>query len=558
MVGKSLLLLSLLQGVLSGKWTMRALPHRAISKSCVVIPCSFDFPSNPYLSIHGAWFKYWYSWKYTVYYTKDPGYRMSEFIGRAEIVGNLSKKDCSLRINNLRPKDSDVYYFYVELEGFNSHTYEPPVQLQVLEVPDKPEILLPDTLTEGTPVNIICKALYTCPDHRPSLTWSKLANSTFSELGEQASREISTVLTFTPSIAHHGQTIRCTVDYFETSHRLESSIILNVRYPPKKTMARMSLRGIGAISLSCSSEANPSAIGFSWFKVSGTEETDLELDNETITVGLATRKEAVSYYCRATNIVGSSRSPSVQIPMQNEAIILPSSSCTRYPTNVTCFCMIQSISPVNTTWGLLGQMLETKGARAGSLVTKTLNIHWENLMVGETEGDNEMQSWGPGSVVTSALTVHGENQTLGTVNCSVANPYGLPPSKMELKVLVDGGKGNAPPSDPGFSQKITIVPFAAVGGAVLVIILFTVCVIVKQRRRSDKTSLEAKDGLEMTSGKENKEGKKYGSEYDQQTARRQKRVFEDRDTRSRQHQIQYPAIYENTDTDGSEVYANLQ
>ncbi|XP_072884062.1 sialic acid-binding Ig-like lectin 14 [Hemitrygon akajei] len=546
MVGKSLFLLSLLQGVLPSEWTMRALPHRAISKSCVVIPCSFDFPSNPYQSIHGAWFKYWFYWKYTVCYTKNPDYRMSEFKGRAKIVGNLSARDCSLRIDNLRRSDSDVYYFYVELEGFDSYTYKPPVQLQVLEVPDKPEILLPDTLTEGTRVNIVCKALYTCPEHRPSLTWSELANSTVNELGEQTSREISNVLTFTPSFDHHGQTIRCTVDYFETSHRLESSIVLNVRYPPKETMVRMTLRGISAISLSCSSEANPSAIEFSWFKVSGTEEeTDLGLDNETITVDLATGKQAVSYYCRATNIIGSSRSPSVQIPKQHEAIILRSSNCTRYPTNVTCFCMIQSIFPVNTTWGLLGQMLETKGAHTGSLVTKTLNVHWENLM----EDDNERQS----SLVTSTLTIHGVNQTLGTVNCLVANPHGLPPSEMELKVLVDSSQGN----DLRSSQKIPIIPLAAVGGVVLFIILFTVGVIVKQRRRPYKASLEAKGGLEMASGKENKKDKKCGPKYFQQTAKHQEGVFEDPDTRSSQHQTKYTDIYENTAMEDSELYANL-
>ncbi|XP_032872249.1 myelin-associated glycoprotein-like isoform X2 [Amblyraja radiata] len=306
-------LLLLQAGVQSGEWTMRALPRRAIRKSCVVIPCTFDFPSRPYTAVHGAWFKYWNHWKYTVYYTRDHNYGMAGFKGRAEIVGNLGEKDCSLRINHLRSEDSDVYYFYVELDGFETYTYTPPVQLHVLDVPDKPEISIPETLSEGTPVSILCKALYPCPDQRPSLTWSELSDSTIIVLGEKTSGDISTVLNFTPSVAHHGQTVRCTVDYFDTSHRLANSVTLNVTYSPRNTVVEWNFKEANTISLRCSSDANPSVTSFSWFKVTHGVETDLRRGSQNITVHLESVKATTSYSCTATNALGSSRSAPVRV-----------------------------------------------------------------------------------------------------------------------------------------------------------------------------------------------------------------------------------------------------
>ncbi|XP_041037225.1 myelin-associated glycoprotein-like isoform X4 [Carcharodon carcharias] len=231
-VGLILIFISLLQGVTSEGWSMKALPRRAISSSCVVILCSFDFPSHSYTALHGAWFKYWYRWKYTIAYTKDPNYAMATFVGRAKIIGDLERKNCSLRIDSLRAEDSDVYYFYVDAEGYIDHTFTEPVQLQILDAPDKPVIVLLKDLQEGTPAHIICKCLYTCPDNHPNLTWSELLTSSVSTITENGG-DVSALLTFNPSFKHHGRTLRCTCDYPQTSHRVVNSVTLSVKYTPQ-------------------------------------------------------------------------------------------------------------------------------------------------------------------------------------------------------------------------------------------------------------------------------------------------------------------------------------
>ncbi|XP_067831313.1 sialoadhesin-like [Heptranchias perlo] len=327
-LGTLSIFLGLLPGVLSGEWSIRALPRTAVSRSCVVIPCTFDYPSHPYTAIHGAWFKYWHYWKYTVYYTKDPTYAMATFLGRAEIVGNLEQKDCSLRINNLRPDDSDVYYFYLTLEGYDEYTFTSPVQLQVLDVPDKPNILLPDEITEGNPSNIICKSLHTCPENRPLLTWNEVPDSTVNTITGNIG-EVSTVLTFNPSYKHHGQIVSCKSDYPETSHRLMSNVTLSVKHSPKETAVRV----VGAedrikegdnVTLSCFSKSNPPATSYSWFRVNGNNKSELNAITKNINLGLVTRDHDAWFYCTAGNTLGSSNSTpffvSVEYPPQNTHI----------------------------------------------------------------------------------------------------------------------------------------------------------------------------------------------------------------------------------------------
>ncbi|XP_038670879.1 sialic acid-binding Ig-like lectin 13 isoform X2 [Scyliorhinus canicula] len=304
----------LLPGGTSGEWSMKALPRRAISSSCVVIPCIFDIPSHSYTALNAAWYKYWYYWKYTVAYTKDPNYAMTTFVGRAKIIGDLDGKNCSLRINNVSPADSDVYYFYVDAEGYGDHVFKDPVQLQVLDVPDKPDILLPKDFQEGTLAHIICKCLSTCPDNQPNLTWSELLTSSVNTITENGG-EISAVLTFNASFKHHRLTIHCMCDYPQTKHQVESSVTLSVKYSPRNTSVRMILEKGERIYLSCSSDGNPAVHNFTWFKISQKEVTNEKLAGQTIVVpnGL---KEEISYYCEATNLMGSSQSLPIRIPTE--------------------------------------------------------------------------------------------------------------------------------------------------------------------------------------------------------------------------------------------------
>ncbi|XP_078389618.1 myelin-associated glycoprotein-like [Cetorhinus maximus] len=241
-------------------------------------------------ALHGAWFKYWYRWKYTITYTKDPNYGMAAFVGRAKIIGDLERKNCSVRIDSLRAEDSDVYYFYLDAEGYTDHTFTEPVQLQVL--------------------------------------------------------------------------------------------------------GKM-------ISLSCSSDGNPTVHNFTWFKISQGKVTNLVLAGQTITVSYGFEEE-ISYYCEATSILGSSQSLPIRIPTEYGAVILPESRCTQYLTNLTCLCLVRTNSSVHITWALPGRTLRQTGS----------------------DGIYKTESARVGPLVTNTLTICGSNMAVQTVNCSVVNDRG--------------------------------------------------------------------------------------------------------------------------------------
>ncbi|XP_048476539.1 LOW QUALITY PROTEIN: myelin-associated glycoprotein-like [Rhincodon typus] len=360
MIGKSYFLLLLLQGVATEEWTMTTAARKAINGSCVVIPCTFDFPSHPYKAVQGAWFKYWYHWKYAVVYSNDPNYGMSTFVGRTDIIGDLEQKDCSLKINNLRPEDSDNYYFYVDVEGFEVHTFKEPVHLKVLDVPDRPKMLLPRDLREGTSAYIICKALHTCPDNPPKLTWSDLPSSSVSDTTESEG-EIFTVLTFNPSYIHHHQTVRCICDYPQTNHRVFNSVTLSVKYSPCNTSVRMTTGKGKTISLSCSGDGNPAVHRFSWFKISQGKVTDLTLSGQTRSVPYGFEVD-ISDYNVATNSPGSSQSLPVQIPIEygprnlsitSPHIIKDSSININEGNSAVIICSVESFPASNLMWRYL-------------------------------------------------------------------------------------------------------------------------------------------------------------------------------------------------------------
>ncbi|XP_038670877.1 myelin-associated glycoprotein-like isoform X1 [Scyliorhinus canicula] len=446
----------LLPGGTSGEWSMKALPRRAISSSCVVIPCIFDIPSHSYTALNAAWYKYWYYWKYTVAYTKDPNYAMTTFVGRAKIIGDLDGKNCSLRINNVSPADSDVYYFYVDAEGYGDHVFKDPVQLQVLDVPDKPDILLPKDFQEGTLAHIICKCLSTCPDNQPNLTWSELLTSSVNTITENGG-EISAVLTFNASFKHHRLTIHCMCDYPQTKHQVESSVTLSVKYSPRNTSVRMILEKGERIYLSCSSDGNPAVHNFTWFKISQKEVTNEKLAGQTIVVpnGL---KEEISYYCEATNLMGSSQSLPIRIPTEYGAVILPESRCTQYLTNLTCLCLVRAHASINITWSMPGRTLGQKGS----------------------DGIYETEWARAGSLVTSTLIIKGSNMTVQMVNCSVVNSQGGRRIQRRLEIQAVGGQGG---TRWGLMWKIGLV---AAGGAVLIVLTTVICLIIKALRKNKK------------------------------------------------------------------------
>uniref|UniRef100_A0A3B4BLI4 Ig-like domain-containing protein n=1 Tax=Periophthalmus magnuspinnatus TaxID=409849 RepID=A0A3B4BLI4_9GOBI len=134
---------------------------RALSRSCVVIPCTYENPEDLLLT-RGIWAKR----SGGVVYHNGPSQIVDHFRGRTQIVGDLNRGDCSLEIDDIKPFDNGPFCFMAEKESIkyrfnNSSSPEIPVMTKTL-----PEA------AAGSVMTVSCSVTHTCPTHAPKFVWS--------------------------------------------------------------------------------------------------------------------------------------------------------------------------------------------------------------------------------------------------------------------------------------------------------------------------------------------------------------------------------------------------
>ncbi|XP_067296761.1 B-cell receptor CD22-like [Pseudorasbora parva] len=104
----------------------------------------------------------------------------------------------------------------------------------------------------------------------------------------------------------------------EHGEKYSDAVTLNVLYPPRNVSVLMSGSGVivegDSVTLNCSSDSNPPALNFSWFK-----------ENETSAVGSGQSFSALQsgrFYCQAHNQHGSQRSEAVTVTVKGHPVII--------------------------------------------------------------------------------------------------------------------------------------------------------------------------------------------------------------------------------------------
>jgi hypothetical protein len=121
----------------SGQWNVW-IPRdiSAMTNSCVVIPCTFMYPSGirPYRGTHGIWYfgqPYPQLFPPVVIKTRTDIVHES-YKGRTKLIGDLQQRNCTLLISNIGTEHSGRYYFRADLGGANIYTYPDFSELKVL------------------------------------------------------------------------------------------------------------------------------------------------------------------------------------------------------------------------------------------------------------------------------------------------------------------------------------------------------------------------------------------------------------------------------------------
>ncbi|KAI1886340.1 hypothetical protein AGOR_G00212990 [Albula goreensis] len=208
------------------EWTADVVPEiRALTGSCVVIPCTFTYPGiqRADSQLRGMWFKDKYKHELTrlkhenkfIYY-EDQSMIEESFRGRTKLVGSLGKKNCSLEIDDVKDHDTDKYCYRTEIPEHDKYSYNHAcVTVNTYKDAPKPRVTHQGDPIEGSPHIVMCTIDHTCPSNIPTLTWGDRTEKPVIEHKDigQGKWEIMSILTFIPEKKDDHTDLTCTVEY---------------------------------------------------------------------------------------------------------------------------------------------------------------------------------------------------------------------------------------------------------------------------------------------------------------------------------------------------------
>ncbi|XP_060948319.1 sialic acid-binding Ig-like lectin 7 [Limanda limanda] len=323
------LLLAVMQGVFSETWVLTA-PRRivGISDSCVTVPCHFQVPDEQQANILNC--------------SNSANWRRGAFFNpkteQAEIIGDLTKKNCTTVMKGFSNIHNDLYFFRLECPNLK-FTFRDGISISTQSEPSPPQLSVVGQASEGVQARLQCETPVSCSVLPPSLTWSPRDASSQEESHMKQSTDgsmtMTSTLTFMASADHHNQSIFCSVSYplstGGSSSPAAASRRLSILYAPRFTRATISPSGPvfegETVTLTCSSDANPPVTRYTWFREERGQIRALARGQTLdLQVSLSDRG---AYLCQAQSPRGSQRSTSVspevgaaEAPGHSEALVM--------------------------------------------------------------------------------------------------------------------------------------------------------------------------------------------------------------------------------------------
>lgn len=208
---------------------------------CILIQCTFTYPPSQNLSDmpQGYWCRHRPDLEVEKYVrvaaVNGPGTGAvsRETADRFQFVGDIRKNDCSLRIDSAKKQDQGHYFFRIE-DTFKYSYMENMTLLTIEHLTEKPEIVLPMILAEGTTARITCTAPGRCSGLPPLITWKETldterSQSTASIKQADGTRVHTSTLIFIPFRRHNKSWLTCEVFYHMAGVSTRKAILLNIQ-----------------------------------------------------------------------------------------------------------------------------------------------------------------------------------------------------------------------------------------------------------------------------------------------------------------------------------------
>ncbi|XP_077157431.1 sialoadhesin isoform X2 [Paroedura picta] len=283
---------------------------QSVQGSCVLIPCSFDYPVDTPASITTIWYKDSAGQRIVVFHSSTPNAVDAQFQGRAELLGDpLGDRNCTLLLRSTQTSDSGKYNFRFEIPNVNSWGDKQGVDLTVAESPDSPRIDSPQDLQEGQLAAFNCSTPYTCPPVSISLQWvgDNAEPSPVQRMVQQDTGGVLQKLTLSSVLSwkDHGQRLSCEVTLGAVTKAKE--VLLQVKHSPKGVQVSISpsaknIRVGDVVSLTCQVLSSfPEVTAYRWYKGGAACG-----EGQVKTFPSILREDYGQYHCEAENPVGSS------------------------------------------------------------------------------------------------------------------------------------------------------------------------------------------------------------------------------------------------------------
>ncbi|XP_020793260.1 myelin-associated glycoprotein-like isoform X2 [Boleophthalmus pectinirostris] len=323
---------------------------KALVGSCVVIPCSFDYPppQQNVTQLTGIWTD---STSHLIYHPQERK-ALVQYRNRTKLLGDLRLKNCSLKIDPVQTSDKGPYHFRIEIAAYNNYSYkQKAVSITTTDVPEpvvisvKKEVLLADS------VSAHCSVSHSCPQSPPLLTWSRAGHvQVHHEKTGGAEWRTNSTLTFQASRSDHNKLLECTVSYRGGIQRTANTV-LTVKYAPEIRNASSCYHEGHHVRCMCIAKSSPPS------EVHLLSEGQL-LDTTTERYGLlsiVTLQADIGLFssvtCIANNTVGST------------TLLLPLSQ-----SKIICLCLKQNKHLKNLYFYITGNIYIYIGVSIGAAV----------------------------------------------------------------------------------------------------------------------------------------------------------------------------------------------
>ncbi|XP_061676403.1 sialic acid-binding Ig-like lectin 5 isoform X2 [Syngnathoides biaculeatus] len=343
---------------------------------CAYIPCSFSAPHFTPQSI--VWFKCSQSKggcgdTEIIFHSKNRSKVSNDFryrVWMSEI--DVSRRDCSIMINNLKASDSGVYLLRVNGLLSNKpdgYTFRNTVWLTVTALRQKPALQIP-TLVAGQAATLTCEAPGICSGFIPAISWMWRSTEENTSLGvvpnlTTSNSEIFTSpygikyrssLVFTATAEHHGRDITCKVSYWRNNVTTETTGTLNVTYvKPLYISGQTTLKAGDTLILLCTVDSFPPS-RLTW-KVPDLNATKVRrglqpsptITSAYLVIPNMTTAHAGRYECTTTQ-----NTAHVDVMVTWFTGILNGSGCSMRGPLLTCVCISGGVPLPAISWPLLG------------------------------------------------------------------------------------------------------------------------------------------------------------------------------------------------------------